>query len=667
MVGHSPAQLCGVRCAGLLGAFLTLACAANAQSLTGTVVDAYSGKPLPGATIFLVGTLHAAVAGPGGTFMIGPLPIGSYEVEASRYGYVSTRQRVALDRDQQVVLNVRLEPDYGDTSLPMPVGFLPRRAAAIPLDEALRVAPAVQLARRTVHDVAPVIRGMHGAQVAVEVDGMRSIAGSPFGPMLHAPLLPYELEIVTGPYALTWGGAALSAVRIRTPYQRVAAAASGFRTRPWAYDVAALFGRVQRSLAYEVTGHLGKTHGYTDRLGNQHLPGLTAGSIRGRARLRHRYAELAGWSSYRTRAAAPGTRITQTDSGARLMRRMHGSRMRSVELNAAWQQQDVAGWPLAASPDYVHRRLYANGRVNFVPIAGWTLAAGADWTGDRLGEWMLHHAGVYVYGAAEAGRVQYSGAIRGHGTRSSDGVQQSHMSAALGAVVRLNPDIRLSAMVGTAARPASVYERYGVDMPYIRMPLNFASQGNAALMAERSIQGDVGLHYASPRATRSATVFVRRMLRRIDVGALPWYVNAHATVLGVEAAVTQAVVGDFVHFAADAAYLIGQPRALTAVAPLGAGVGLRLTAPADLLAVALDIRGAAPAHFDVLGTRHRLPGYVVASTHMRVPLPQRHVLVVGIRNVTAARFAWHATGLVRGNQTLDEPGRQWFLQLSRGL
>ena len=69
--------------------------------------------------------------------------------------------------------------------------------------------------------------------------------GSPYGPTIQTLILPYEMEVVTGPYALTWGQNALGAVRVRTPFQHVVAAEAGYGGSPRRYGAAAVVGSHQ--------------------------------------------------------------------------------------------------------------------------------------------------------------------------------------------------------------------------------------------------------------------------------------------------------------------------------------------------------------------------------------------------------------------------------------
>ncbi len=101
----------------LLGLLLTaLAPAAAAQSaVTGTVVDAGDGQPLPGATVFLVSTTPdstrtGAAAGLDGAFRIAA-PAGDYRLRVSFVGYLTLDRAVTLGRDPVALGTLSLEAD----------------------------------------------------------------------------------------------------------------------------------------------------------------------------------------------------------------------------------------------------------------------------------------------------------------------------------------------------------------------------------------------------------------------------------------------------------------------------------------------------------------------------------------------------------------------------
>jgi iron complex outermembrane receptor protein len=94
--------------------------------------------------------------------------------------------------------------------------------AVVPHDAAdvLRVLPGTDAMRRGAIGLDPVVRGLRDTQLGVYVDAARTFPGGPAGmdtPMSHVdPSHVQSMEVMTGPYALTWGAGNLSAIRVNT-------------------------------------------------------------------------------------------------------------------------------------------------------------------------------------------------------------------------------------------------------------------------------------------------------------------------------------------------------------------------------------------------------------------------------------------------------------------
>lgn len=58
-----------------------------ARQLSGTVTDAETGLPLPGAHVFIAGTLLGTAAGPDGAFALDGIPLGKHRIVATMIGY----------------------------------------------------------------------------------------------------------------------------------------------------------------------------------------------------------------------------------------------------------------------------------------------------------------------------------------------------------------------------------------------------------------------------------------------------------------------------------------------------------------------------------------------------------------------------------------------------
>ena len=59
------------------------------QTIRGQITDADTGKPLPGATVGLLGTSLGAVADPSGGYRIDNVPVGRYQLKVAYVGYGS--------------------------------------------------------------------------------------------------------------------------------------------------------------------------------------------------------------------------------------------------------------------------------------------------------------------------------------------------------------------------------------------------------------------------------------------------------------------------------------------------------------------------------------------------------------------------------------------------
>ena len=78
--------------------------------MKGTVTDALTKDPLPGANIRIVGTSMGAASDYEGKFSIRDVPAGSYTVKASYVGYEPSEMKVELKGGQTFEANFRLDP-----------------------------------------------------------------------------------------------------------------------------------------------------------------------------------------------------------------------------------------------------------------------------------------------------------------------------------------------------------------------------------------------------------------------------------------------------------------------------------------------------------------------------------------------------------------------------
>ncbi len=232
----------------LLLAGLAAAGSVSAQergSVTGFVTDA-QGLALPGASVVLHTTERGFVASTvtdrAGAFALDGVPVGDYVLAASLLGFSPHEAPVTAG------------PGGGDVAIELEVGSFTQEVsvtALMPEVATELVAPASEIERRVVQDLAqslrnhpgvtalrrgainldPSVRGLYAEQIGVFVDGTRTFAAGPArmdSALSHvSPHALQSLRVVRGPYALTWGAGALSAIQAET--FRPPFGADGFR------------------------------------------------------------------------------------------------------------------------------------------------------------------------------------------------------------------------------------------------------------------------------------------------------------------------------------------------------------------------------------------------------------------------------------------------------
>jgi iron complex outermembrane recepter protein len=226
--------------AGTFGLLFTLIAllpgASPAFAQTGSVratVETDLGTPLASVAVSIVGTTLGAFTGPDGVAVIPGVAAGEAQVRAARLGYgaqvVSTvitagdvtslsftleSTPVSLGGIQVSVLRPDLRPEVRIEETQI------REANPHDIGGVFRTLPGLDAIRRGGLGLDPVVRGLRDTQVGAYVDGMRTLPGGPGGmdtPLSHVdPSAIQGLEVVKGPYALTWGAGNMSAIRVET-------------------------------------------------------------------------------------------------------------------------------------------------------------------------------------------------------------------------------------------------------------------------------------------------------------------------------------------------------------------------------------------------------------------------------------------------------------------
>ncbi len=244
-------------------------------SIAGQVVDATTDDPLPGVNVVMPEHDRGAATDADGRFTISGVPAGTVQLEARFVGYAPATRTVEVTAGATSRLKISLRPEAVDltgievTALRpdlQPTGELQseqiRKAEVADPGALLRDLPGIGSVRRGPVGLDPNVRGLAETEVGVYVDGMRAFPAGPArmdSPMSHIdPSTIANIDVVKGPYALTWGPGNMSAIQVeqrgedppRTPLtgtvrtgydtNRQAKEATGFamgRQGSWFYSV----------------------------------------------------------------------------------------------------------------------------------------------------------------------------------------------------------------------------------------------------------------------------------------------------------------------------------------------------------------------------------------------------------------------------------------------
>ena len=202
--------------------------------VTGSVTDA-QGLALPGVAVVLHTAerdfVASAVTDRAGAFALDGVRAGDYVLAASLLGFSPREEAVTVGPggvDVAITLEVgsfaqavsvtALMPEVA-TELVAPASEIERRVVQ-DLAQSLRSHAGVTALRRGAINLDPSVRGLYAEQIGVFVDGTRTFAAGPArmdSALSHvSPHALQSLRVVRGPYALTWGAGALSAIQAET-------------------------------------------------------------------------------------------------------------------------------------------------------------------------------------------------------------------------------------------------------------------------------------------------------------------------------------------------------------------------------------------------------------------------------------------------------------------
>ncbi len=217
----------------LLGLALALfAGAAQAQTLRGTVTDAVSGAPLPGATVTVAGLDRGAATGADGRFELAGLPARALEITVTFVGFAPATRAADLSRGdaaldvalvpaEQNLDEVRVEADAAREALTRDVRAVARLDAADleetrgqTLAESLERIPGVTTLSTGPSIAKPVVRGLHSERLVVLNNGVPQEGqqwGGEHAPEID-PFAPAEIEVVKGAAGVEYGAGAIGGV-----------------------------------------------------------------------------------------------------------------------------------------------------------------------------------------------------------------------------------------------------------------------------------------------------------------------------------------------------------------------------------------------------------------------------------------------------------------------
>lgn len=211
-------------------ASLASASTACAQSgaVAGRVVDAVSGRSVPGANVLAVGTGRGTAADTAGAFRLGGLPAGRVALRVSAVGYADARVEIEVEAGTIVDSVVRLAPRVealDEIVVQARVATLP---TSLTLEgEALRERLGGSVAATLAGEpglwqryngpaaAQPVVRGLTGDRVLVLEDGVRTgdvATTAPDHAVTIDPITASRIDVIRGPAALLYGSVVLGGV-----------------------------------------------------------------------------------------------------------------------------------------------------------------------------------------------------------------------------------------------------------------------------------------------------------------------------------------------------------------------------------------------------------------------------------------------------------------------
>jgi len=198
-----------------------------------TVVDADTGDVIADSGVRVIEDVRAQVAGRDGRYRIRGLARGSYRILVTAVNYAPRTIEIALQPGTTEKIRVELQERAYEAPRVVVRALRPDLAPEVQADERLvresnptdvgelmRKLPGVDAVRRGPVGLDPVIRGLRETEIGVYLDGTRLFpagAARMDSALSHFdPGAMKNVEVVKGPYALTWGAGNLAAIRATT-------------------------------------------------------------------------------------------------------------------------------------------------------------------------------------------------------------------------------------------------------------------------------------------------------------------------------------------------------------------------------------------------------------------------------------------------------------------
>lgn len=200
--------------------------------ISGRVIDSETGKPLPGANVFIEGTTYGAAADEEGDFFILALPPRMYNVKASMMGYDPlSKTEVRVRVDMTTSLNFSLNPTVISGQEVVVVAEKPvvnievANTSTVFTGKEIENLPVLQfkdvLSRQMGTEVLDsrglIIRGGREHEISLTIDGIETRDG--IDNMLYTRVNPdaiQEVQILTGGFSAQYGNARAGVIRVQT-------------------------------------------------------------------------------------------------------------------------------------------------------------------------------------------------------------------------------------------------------------------------------------------------------------------------------------------------------------------------------------------------------------------------------------------------------------------